>query len=210
VISGASPRVRVFVYREPVDMRKAYDTRSALVEGPMKKSRLSGDVFAFIGRTRKRAKALYFDGTGRLRQARPIPQVRTLPRPPPLSLATEKPRRRAPKPRARRPRGTPPPSRRRPRLRPLPEPLPLTYYQSRDAAPLLAVAQTEAALCARGSPRPPRGPRCHRRSPAAHRKRIVIPKQIARPPPARTPHPRASGGFGRLLSALASADRLRF
>lgn len=64
MIFGSSPRVRVFVYREPVDMRKAYDTLSALVEGPMKKSLLSGDVFAFIGRTRKRAKALYFDGTG--------------------------------------------------------------------------------------------------------------------------------------------------
>lgn len=43
---------------------KAYDTLTALVEGPMKKSLLSGDVFAFIGRTRKSAKALYFDGTG--------------------------------------------------------------------------------------------------------------------------------------------------
>jgi transposase len=64
VISGSPQRVRVFVYREPVDMRKAYDTLGALVEGPMKKSLLSGDVFAFIGRTRKRAKALYFDGTG--------------------------------------------------------------------------------------------------------------------------------------------------
>jgi transposase len=64
VILGSFHHVRVFVYREPVDMRKAYDTLSALVEGPMKKKLLSGDVFAFIGRTRKRAKALYFDGTG--------------------------------------------------------------------------------------------------------------------------------------------------
>jgi transposase len=64
VILGPGGRVRVFVYREPVDMRKAYDTLSALVVEPMKKSLLSGDVFVFIGRTRKRAKALYFDGTG--------------------------------------------------------------------------------------------------------------------------------------------------
>lgn len=64
MIFGSVRHVRVFVYREPVDMRKAYDTLSALVEGGMKKSLLSGDIFAFIGRTRKRAKALYFDGTG--------------------------------------------------------------------------------------------------------------------------------------------------
>ena len=64
MILGSFNHVRVFVYRDPVDMRKAYDTLSALVEGPMKKKLLSGDVFAFIGRTRKRAKALYFDGTG--------------------------------------------------------------------------------------------------------------------------------------------------
>lgn len=64
MILGGGGRVRVFVYREPVDMRKAYDTLSALVVEPMKKSLLSGDVFVFIGRTRKRAKALYFDGTG--------------------------------------------------------------------------------------------------------------------------------------------------
>jgi len=64
VIFGSLQHVRVFVYREPVDMRKSYDTLAALVEGPMHKSLLSGDVFAFIGRTRKRAKALYFDGTG--------------------------------------------------------------------------------------------------------------------------------------------------
>jgi transposase len=64
VILGSMRHVRVFVYREPVDMRKAYDTLAALVEGPMKQRLLSGDVFVFVGRRRKRAKALYFDGTG--------------------------------------------------------------------------------------------------------------------------------------------------
>lgn len=48
MIFGSSTRVRVFVDREPVDMRKAYDTLSALVEGPMQKSLLSGDVFAWM------------------------------------------------------------------------------------------------------------------------------------------------------------------
>ena len=38
MILGSFHQVRVFVYREPVDMRKAYDTLSALVEGPMKKA----------------------------------------------------------------------------------------------------------------------------------------------------------------------------
>ena len=64
MIFGSMRHGRVFVHREPVDMRKAYDTLAVLVEGPMQKSLLSGDVFVFIGRTRKRAKALYFDGTG--------------------------------------------------------------------------------------------------------------------------------------------------
>ena len=53
MIFGSVQHVRVFVYRAPVDMRKAYDTLAALVEGPMGMSLVSGDVFVFIGRTRK-------------------------------------------------------------------------------------------------------------------------------------------------------------
>ena len=61
---GPTRQVRVFVYREAVDMRKAYDSLSALVTGHLRKSITSGDVFVFIGKTRRRVKALYFDGTG--------------------------------------------------------------------------------------------------------------------------------------------------
>lgn len=61
---GSTRQVRVFVYREAVDMRKAYDSLSALVTGHLQKTITSGDVFVFIGKTRRRAKALYFDGTG--------------------------------------------------------------------------------------------------------------------------------------------------
>jgi len=63
-VIGTTRQVRVFVYREPVDMRKAYDSLSALVTGHLQKTLTSGDLFAFIGKTRKRAKVLYFDGTG--------------------------------------------------------------------------------------------------------------------------------------------------
>jgi len=64
VILGGPRGVRVFVYREPVDMRKAYDSLSALVTERLRKALTSGDVYVFVGKTRKRAKALYFDGTG--------------------------------------------------------------------------------------------------------------------------------------------------
>ena len=68
--------------------------------------------YAFLSRLVEEAGITFFF-VGALSQARPIPQVQPLPRPPPLTLATEKSAQRAPEPRARRPRGTPPPSRHR-------------------------------------------------------------------------------------------------
>lgn len=58
-----SRRMRVFAYASPVDMRKSFWTLSALVES-MQKNVLDGDVFLFVGRGRRRAKVLWFDGTG--------------------------------------------------------------------------------------------------------------------------------------------------
>lgn len=54
----------MFAFGEPVDMRKSFDTLSALVTNTLKKELLSGDVFLFVGRDRRRAKALFWDGTG--------------------------------------------------------------------------------------------------------------------------------------------------
>jgi len=63
-VIGTTRQVRVFLYRDAVDMRKAYDALSVLVTATLKQTLTSGDIFVFIGKTRRRAKALYFDGTG--------------------------------------------------------------------------------------------------------------------------------------------------
>ena len=52
------------MYTEPTDMRKSFNTLSALVTEEMHREVLSGDLFVFISRDRKRAKVLHFDGTG--------------------------------------------------------------------------------------------------------------------------------------------------
>ncbi|MFI5298496.1 MAG: IS1182 family transposase [Polyangiales bacterium] len=64
VVIGIGRSVGVHVHRAPVDMRKQFDTLAAVVEQGMRKPLLSGDVYVFIGRTKRRAKLLYWDGTG--------------------------------------------------------------------------------------------------------------------------------------------------
>ncbi len=61
---GSTRRVKVYAFATPVDMRKSFDTLSVLVTGVLKRDVLSGDVFLFVGKDRKRAKVLLWDGTG--------------------------------------------------------------------------------------------------------------------------------------------------
>ncbi|HKP58394.1 MAG TPA: IS66 family insertion sequence element accessory protein TnpB [Polyangiales bacterium] len=61
---GLPRALNVYAYTEPVDMRKSFNTLSAVVEEQMKRSVLAGDFFLFVSADRKRAKVLYFDGTG--------------------------------------------------------------------------------------------------------------------------------------------------
>ena len=56
--------VRIWVYRIPVDMRKQYDGLAALVARELRADIRTGDVYVFVSKTRKRAKALMWDGTG--------------------------------------------------------------------------------------------------------------------------------------------------
>jgi len=61
---GSSRLVNVWAYPAPCDMRKQYDSLAALVVGAMGKDALSGEMYVFVGRDRRRAKVLYWDGTG--------------------------------------------------------------------------------------------------------------------------------------------------
>ncbi len=56
--------VRVLAYDEPVDMRKSFDGLAAVVRDKLGRDPLSGDLYLFVSRNRRRAKVLLWDGTG--------------------------------------------------------------------------------------------------------------------------------------------------
>lgn len=59
-----SANFRLFLYREPTDMRKGFDGLSGLVATAMQQNPLSGDGFIFINRRRDRMKILLWEHTG--------------------------------------------------------------------------------------------------------------------------------------------------
>lgn len=61
---GLPRGVEVLLYSLPCDMRRSFDTLSRMVEVEMQGTVQEGDLFLFVSRNRKRAKVLYFDGTG--------------------------------------------------------------------------------------------------------------------------------------------------
>jgi transposase len=61
---GLGRRVPVFAFGQPVDMRKSFDTLSALVREHLERDVLEGALYVFVGKDRRRAKVLYWDGTG--------------------------------------------------------------------------------------------------------------------------------------------------
>ena len=60
---GPSHRTRVFAYGAPCDMRKSFNTLSGLVSA-MSHDVATGDVFLFVAKNRRRAKAIWYDATG--------------------------------------------------------------------------------------------------------------------------------------------------
>ena len=57
-------RTKVFVCREPTDMRASYDTLFAKAKEVLNQDPFSGHLFVFISAKRTSVKCLFYDGTG--------------------------------------------------------------------------------------------------------------------------------------------------
>lgn len=73
---GAGSRLSVFAYASPVDMRKSFDGLAAIVRSELDADPLSGEMFLFVSRDRRRAKVLLWDGTGLCVYAKRLEQGR--------------------------------------------------------------------------------------------------------------------------------------
>jgi len=57
-------RTKIFVCKEPTDMRASYDTLFAKAKGVLNQDPFSGHLFLFISSKRNSIKCLFYDGTG--------------------------------------------------------------------------------------------------------------------------------------------------
>jgi transposase len=57
-------RTKVYVCKEPTDMRASYDTLFAKAKGVLNQDPFSGHLFVFINSRRTSTKCLFYDGTG--------------------------------------------------------------------------------------------------------------------------------------------------
>lgn len=57
-------RTKIFVSKEPTDMRSSYDSLFVKVKKVLHKDPFSGHLFVFINKRRTAIKCLYYDGTG--------------------------------------------------------------------------------------------------------------------------------------------------
>ena len=55
---------KIFVCREPTDMRASYDTLFAKAKGVLDQDPFSGHIFVFVNSRRSSMKCLFYDGTG--------------------------------------------------------------------------------------------------------------------------------------------------
>ena len=57
-------RTKVFLSKEPADMRASYDTLFHRAKEVLKEDPFSGHLFVFLNKRRTCCKRLYYDGTG--------------------------------------------------------------------------------------------------------------------------------------------------
>lgn len=57
-------RTKIFVCKQPTDMRASYDSLFSKVKKILHQDPKSGHLFVFINRRRTSCKCLYYDGTG--------------------------------------------------------------------------------------------------------------------------------------------------
>jgi transposase len=57
-------RTKIYVSKEPTDMRASYDTLFSKAKGLLKRDPFSGHLFLFINSKRSSIKCLFYDGTG--------------------------------------------------------------------------------------------------------------------------------------------------
>ena len=73
---GSTRQVSVFAFGSPCDLRKGFDGLYSLVREHLDRDPLSGDLYLFVNRGRKRAKVLLWDGTGLCIYAKRLEQGR--------------------------------------------------------------------------------------------------------------------------------------
>ena len=57
-------RVRVYLYGQPVDMRRSFDGLSAIAATAFTSDPTAGDLYVFVNRSGSQIKVLYFDRSG--------------------------------------------------------------------------------------------------------------------------------------------------
>lgn len=60
---GSTRQAAVHAFAAPADMRKSFDSLSLLLAQGLGRDVLSGDLFLFVSKNRRRAKVLYWDVT---------------------------------------------------------------------------------------------------------------------------------------------------
>lgn len=63
MLIGQGLQKQVWVFMQAIDMRKSYDSLYGLIKS-FHSNPLSGDLFLFLSKDRKKAKAMYWDGNG--------------------------------------------------------------------------------------------------------------------------------------------------